>query len=266
MTGASSGIGRATVLRLAARGHDVLAGVRRTADAPDHPRVRPLLLDVTDPAQLADASARVGRLDGLVNNAGVTFVGPLEHLPLDRLRTQLDVNVVGTVAVTQAFLPAIRAGHGRIVMMSSSAGRVTIPLHGAYCASKQAVEAVADALRQELRPWRIPVVVIEPGTFRSRNRDATEAAALADRTALGRAAEERYGPTMDALLATNRKVEATAGDPDRVAAAVERALTAARPRTRYLVGSRALIVTSRLLPARTMDSLLIRSLGLATRA
>ncbi|MFE0358086.1 SDR family oxidoreductase [Streptomyces nigra] len=262
VTGASSGIGRATVLRLAGRGHEVMAGVRHLDDAPTHPHVHPLLLDVTDPAQLAAAAKEVGRLDGLVNNAGVTYTGPLEHLSLERLREQLEINVVGLVAVTQAFLPAIRASRGRIVMMSSSAGRVTIPLHGAYSASKQAVEAVADALRQELRPWRLPVIVITPGPFQSRNRASTEAAARADRAAADEAAETHYGRAMDALIISNRKTEAAAGDPDRVAAVIERALTTARPRTRYLVGSRALITTARLLPTRTMDGLLIRSLGL----
>ncbi|MFF3256382.1 SDR family NAD(P)-dependent oxidoreductase [Actinacidiphila glaucinigra] len=262
VTGASSGIGRATALRLAGRGHEVMAGVRHLGDAPTHPHVRPLLLDVTDAAQLAAAAKEVGRLDGLVNNAGVTYAGPLEHLPLERLREQLEINVVGLVAATQAFLPAIRASRGRIVMMSSAAGRVTIPLHGAYSASKQAVEAVADALRQELRPWRLPVIVITPGTFQSRNRASTEAAARADWAAAHDAAESHYGRAMDALFMSNRKTEAAAGDPHRVAAAVERALTTARPRTRYLVGSRALITTARLLPTRTMDGLLIRSLGL----
>jgi NAD(P)-dependent dehydrogenase (short-subunit alcohol dehydrogenase family) len=262
VTGASSGIGRATALRLAGRGHEVMAGVRHLADAPTHPRIRALRLDVTDAAQLAAAAKEVGRLDGLVNNAGVTLTGPVEHLPLERLREQLEINVVGLVAVTQAFLPAIRAGRGRIVMMSSAAGRVTIPLHGAYSASKQAVEAVADALRQELRPWRLSVIVIEPGTFRSRNRASSEAAARADWVAAGEAAVSHYGDAMEALHKSNRKTEAAAGDPERVAAVVERALTTARPRTRYLVGSRALVTTARLLPTRTMDALLIRSLGL----
>jgi len=218
VTGASSGIGEVTALRLAGRGHEVIAGV--------------------------------------------TVVGPVEHLPLDRLREQLEVNVVGLVAVTQAFLPALRAGNGRIVMMSSAAGRVTVPLHGAYSASKHAVEAVAAALRQELSPWGVPVVVIEPGTFRSRNRASTATAARADRARMGAAAESRYGRALDALLASSTRTEAAAGDPERVAAVVERALTARRPRTRYLVGARMLVTTAQLLPARTMDALLYRAMGI----
>ncbi|GAA3597551.1 SDR family oxidoreductase [Kineosporia mesophila] len=266
VTGTSSGIGRVSALRLAGHGHDVVAGMRRLQDAPTHARIRPLLLDVTDTDQLAAAAKEIGPLQGLVNNAGITYVGPMEHLPLERLRHQLDVNVVGLLATTQAFLPSIRAGKGRIVIMSSVAGRVTVPLHGAYSASKFAVEAIGDALRQELRPWGIPVVVIEPGTFRSHNRAGTEAAATADRTTADELAQQRYGAAMDALLQLNRTVETSAGDPERVAAVVERALTTARPRTRYLVGARAMVVTSRLLPTRVMDTLLYRSMGLPRSA
>jgi NAD(P)-dependent dehydrogenase (short-subunit alcohol dehydrogenase family) len=121
VTGTSSGIGRAVALRLAERGHDVIAGVRRASDAPAHSRIRPVTLDITDAAQLAAAAKDAGQLSGLVNSAGVTFAGPVEHLPLDRLREQLEVNVVGLVAATQAFLPAIRAGRGRVVMIGSTA-------------------------------------------------------------------------------------------------------------------------------------------------
>ncbi|GGK88685.1 SDR family oxidoreductase [Mangrovihabitans endophyticus] len=264
VTGATSGIGRATAVRLAERGHDVIAGVRRVADAPSHPRIRPLALDVTDAAQLAAAREEVGQLQGLVNNAGVTFAGPMEHLPLDRLREQLEINVVGLVAVTQAFLPAVRAGRGRIVMISSAGGRVTTPLLGAYSASKYAVEAIADALRRELRPWNLPVVVIEPGSFKSRNRDGTEEAARADRAHMGELAESRYGHAMDALTRFNRNVEARAGDPEQVAAVVERALTTGRPRARYLVGNdaRAVVAMARFLPVRTMDAMLCRTMGI----
>jgi NAD(P)-dependent dehydrogenase (short-subunit alcohol dehydrogenase family) len=156
VTGTSSGIGRAVALRLAERGHDVIAGVRRASDAPAHSRIRPVTLDITDAAQLAAAAKDVGQLSGLVNSAGVTFASPVEHLPLDRLREQLEVNVVGLVAATQAFLPAIRAGRGRVVMIGSAAGRVATPFLGAYSASKFAVEAISDALRQELAPWGCP--------------------------------------------------------------------------------------------------------------
>jgi NAD(P)-dependent dehydrogenase (short-subunit alcohol dehydrogenase family) len=229
VTGTSSGIGRAVAVRLAERGHDVIAGVRRASDAPAHSRIRPVTLDITDAAQLAAAAKDVGQLSGLVNSAGVTFASPVEHLPLDRLREQLEVNVVGLVAATQAFLPAIRAGRGRVVMIGSTGGRVATPFLGAYSASKFAVEAISDALRQELAPWGVPVIIIEPGSFKSRNRASTEAAAEADRAGMGKNAERRYGQAMDAFMQFSRKVEANAGEPERVAAVVERALTTSRP-------------------------------------
>lgn len=267
VTGASSGIGRATAVWLAESGHEVVAGVRQADDAPTHSRIRPAVLDVTDAVQLAAAAKDIGQLSGLINNAGITYSGPVEYLPLDRLREQLEVNVVGLVAVTQAFLPAIRAGRGRVVMVSSTAGRVAVPLLGAYSASKFAVEAISDALRQELQPWSVPVVVVEPGSFRSANRARTAAAAAADRLSMSAEAERRYGPALDAANRYNREVEAFAGDPERVAAVVERALTTRRPRARYLVGAdaRATVALSRLLPVRAMDALMSRTIGLPRR-
>jgi NAD(P)-dependent dehydrogenase (short-subunit alcohol dehydrogenase family) len=267
VTGASSGIGRAVAVRLAERGGEVVAGVRRAADAPAHARIRPVALDVTDAAQLAAAANEVGHLNGLINNAGVTFAGPVEHLPLDRLREQLEVNVVGLVATTQAFLPAIRAGRGRVIMIGSTAGRVVTPFLGAYSASKFALEAISDALRQELRPWGVPVVIVDPGSFKSQNRASTETALQADRASMSKEAERRYGQALDAFVRFSRKVEAGAGDPDRVAAVVERALTTSRPRARYLVGAdaRTVVTLSRFLPAWTMDALLSRSVGLPRR-
>ncbi len=175
--------------------------------------------------------------------------------------------MVGVAAVCQAFLLAVRAGRGRLVMISSSSGRVAIPLVGAYSASKFAVEALSDALRRELRPWHVPVVVVEPGNFQSRNRASTEAAAEADRATMGATAERRYGPAMDAYLEFGRKEQTRAGAPERVAAVVERALTAKCPRPRYQVGADAhlLVALSRVLPARAMDALLARSIGLPRR-
>jgi NAD(P)-dependent dehydrogenase (short-subunit alcohol dehydrogenase family) len=165
VTGASSGIGEATALRLARAGWDVLAGVRREEDA-ERLRglgVEPVLLDVTDPA--AVAALDLERLDGLVNNAGIALALPLELLPLDELRRVLEVNVVGQLAVTQAVLPAVRAARGRVVNVGSIAGRSSLPFLGAYAASKFALEAVTDALRVELRPWGIRVAIVEPGSI-----------------------------------------------------------------------------------------------------
>src|SRR5689334_6739039 len=162
VTGASTGIGRATALELARRGATVYAGVRDPA-AVDGLGLTPVELDVTDAEQVAALSTRLERLDGLVNNAGIAVTGPLEHLPLDEVRRQLEVNALGQLAVTQACLPALRAARGRIVNMSSISGRVAFPMFGPYAASKFALEAFSDSLRRELRGSGVDVVVIEPG-------------------------------------------------------------------------------------------------------
>lgn len=172
VTGASRGIGRAVATSLARSGWTVWAGVRRPEDAEElraavpGDRMRPLQLDLRDQDQIAALPEVLdGHLDAVVNNAGIVVAGPVEALDLDELRTQLDVNVVAQVAVTQAVLPLLRAGRGRVVFIGSVSGRVSTPFMGAYAASKFALEAVADSLRMELRPWRIPVALIEPGSI-----------------------------------------------------------------------------------------------------
>ena len=163
ITGASTGIGAACATRFAAGGCRVFAGVRRAGDAPAG--TEELILDVTDAGQIAAAAASVDRLDGLVDNAGIAVVAPLEHLPLDALRHQLEVNVVGQLAVTQAFLPAIRAAKGRIVVVGSIAGKSALPFLGAYAMSKHALEGMVDSLRVELAADGIHVAIVEPGTI-----------------------------------------------------------------------------------------------------
>src|SRR5919112_4501926 len=167
VTGASTGIGEATTLHLNELGFDVVGAVRKDEDA-DRLRphgVRTVKLDVTDSASIAAARADLGDtpLAGLVNNAGIAVAGPLEFLPLDQLRLQLEVNLVGQVAVTQQFLPSLRAGRGRIVMVSSIGGRVALPLVAAYNASKFGLEGVSDSLRRELQGQGVHVILIEPG-------------------------------------------------------------------------------------------------------
>src|SRR3954471_419193 len=195
VTGASSGIGRATALELARRGATVLAGVRDPADGEAlGPSVIPLRLDVTDAGHVAAAGEEAARrgLDALVNNAGIAVTGPLEYLPLDELRRQLEVNAVAQLAVTQACLPALRASRGRIVNMSSISGRMALPLYGPYAASKYALEALSDSLRLELRGTGVDVVLIEPGAIRTPiwERGIRAADALWD--ALPPVARERY--------------------------------------------------------------------------
>jgi NAD(P)-dependent dehydrogenase (short-subunit alcohol dehydrogenase family) len=180
-------------------------------------------------------------LRGLVNNAGVAIPGPLETLPLADFRRQIDVNLTGQVAVTQAMLPLIRRARGRIVFVSSVGGRVAFPFTGAYHASKFGIEAVGDVLRQELRRWGIAVSVVEPGSVATPIWERGEATAgeIADRA--GSSQEELYGEQIEAYRGTLQNVTSRAIAPEKVAEAIRDALTARRPRTRYPVGRDAAI-------------------------
>jgi NAD(P)-dependent dehydrogenase (short-subunit alcohol dehydrogenase family) len=275
ITGTSTGIGRACALRLDRAGFDVFAGVRHADDgerlrAEGSARLRPVILDVTHHAGIAAAAREVREavgergLAGLVNNAGVSVAGPLEFTPPDEIRRQLEVNLVGQIAVTQAFLPLIRAARGRIVNMSSIGGLVPNAFLGPYQASKFAIEAITDVLRKELRPWRIHVVAIEPGTVDTEIwRKGTEAGreTLERLTPEGR---ELYGERIQKILEATQKMTRRATPPERVAVVVERALTASRPRTRYLVGgdAKAVARVARVLPDRVVDALQARFLGI----
>ncbi|MET0698821.1 MAG: SDR family NAD(P)-dependent oxidoreductase [Mycobacterium sp.] len=267
VTGAARGIGKAIAVGLAADGWDVIAGVRTEADAAAvsaTPRVSAVLLDVTDDQQLAALSeALPARLDAVVNNAGVVVGGPLESLSTNDLRRQFDVNVVGQLAVTQAVLPRLRQSRGRIVFISSVNGRIATPIIGAYCASKFALEAAADALRMELRPWHIRVSVVEPA------QTATDMWDLAEDTA--DEFEQAMTPEQRVLYAKHvagfRKMiplsRKLAVPPDRVAAVVRKALTARRPRARYAVGTapKVQIVAMRNLPTAVADIALRKTFG-----
>lgn len=255
VTGASSGIGAACARRLAARGWRVLAGVRRPGQAP--PEATEVLLDVTDAASIAAAARAVERLDGLVNNAGIAVAAPLEFLPLDELRRQLEVNLVGQLAVSQAFLPAVRAAGGRIVFVGSIAGRSALPLLGAYAMSKFALEAMADVMRVELRPDGIEVAIVEPGTIATPIWGRPQPVA----DALPPQALERYGKRMAAFRARAAARAAKAAPAELVAEVVEHALSSARPRSRYLVGRDARIrALLERLPDRLRDHLIARAL------
>lgn len=257
VTGASSGIGAACARRLAGRGWRVLAGVRKPGDSPEG--TTEVLLDVTDPAAVRAAAAGVDELQGLVNNAGIAIAAPLEHLPLDELRRQLEVNLVGQLAVTQAFLPALRGARGRVVFVGSIAGRSALPFLGAYASSKFGLEALADSLRLELAPDGIGVSIIEPGTIAT--PIFTKPQPLAD------ALPERYRARAETFRALVAARTTKAAPPERVAEAVEHALTAARPRTRYLVGRDArLRAAVEGLPDRLRDRILERALFGARKA
>jgi NAD(P)-dependent dehydrogenase (short-subunit alcohol dehydrogenase family) len=255
ITGASSGIGAATAKRMAARGWEVWAGVRRAGDAPAG--TREVILDVTDAERIRAAAAGIERLDGLVNNAGIAIASPLEYLPLDELRRQLEVNLIGQLAVTQAFLPAVRAARGRIVVVGSIAGRSALPFLGAYAISKFALEALVDSLRVELAFEGIHVSIVEPGTIAT--AIWTKPQPLAD--AMPPEALERYGARLARFRAVAAARSARAAPVDSVGRAVEHALTAPRPSTRYLVGRDAkLRAAIQKLPDRLRDRVLARAL------
>ena len=230
--------------------------MRRPGEAPAG--TRELIVDITDPVTVGHAAAGIEELDALVDNAGIGIAGPLEVLPLDELTRQLDVNVVGQLRVTQALLPALRRRRGRIVLMGSISGRSALPFLGAYAMSKFALEAMADALRIELAPWGIHVSIVEPGTI------ATPIWTKPQRSAaeLSSQAAELYGPRLDRfrrLAAARSAAHAVAAD--EVAKAVEHALTAKRPKTRYLVGPDAKRrARVQRLPDRARDRLLARFL------
>lgn len=275
VTGASTGIGRACALRLDRMGWRVFAGVRRPADgealrAKASARLLPVELDVTDEASIARAAGLVAEsagdagLAGLVNNAGISVAGPLEFLPLEELRRQLEVNVTGQVAVTQAFLPLIRKGNGRIVFMGSISGRLATPFLGPYAASKFALEAIADALRVELRPWGIRVSIVEPGSIATPIWEKGQDAADELEQQLSPRGHELYDPAIAAVRQAARDAAARGVPPGRVAKAVAHALTAPRAKTRYLVGNdaRLQLAMASLLPDRARDSLVSRVMKL----
>ena len=234
VTGASSGIGQACAVRLARAGWRVLAGVRREGDAPEG--TEEVLLDVTDAEQIREAAERVDELHGLVNNAGIALGSPLELVPVEQLRHQLEVNLVGQVAVTQSLLPALRRAKGRIVFMGSIAGRSALPFLAPYAASKHALEAVADSLRLELKPFGIPVSIVEPGSIRTAiwGRSAARADELA--ATMDSEVAELYADRVAAFRSMALKRGEGGAPADRVADVVEEALTAERPHARYLVG------------------------------
>jgi NAD(P)-dependent dehydrogenase (short-subunit alcohol dehydrogenase family) len=273
VTGASRGIGAAIVRRLVGDGFRVVAGVRRTEDATRlrdrlGGRVLPVLLDVTDPDAVAATAELVGGevddrgLTGLVNNAGIAVAAPLEFLPPAELRRQLDVNVVGQHAVTQALVPLLRRGRGRIVNLGSIGDRVVAPVTGPYHVSKFALRAWSDTLRLELSPWGIEVVLVEPGAVATPIWETSIAAAERLRQVLPPNVEELYGRAMAAARAGALRNAARGMPAAEVATVVARALTVRRPRTRYLVGTDARVaaIVARL-PDRLRDRLVLSQSG-----
>jgi NAD(P)-dependent dehydrogenase (short-subunit alcohol dehydrogenase family) len=274
ITGASTGIGKATALQLARSGWDVLAGVRNPAagealvtQAGAGGRVTPVQLDITDAAQIAAARELVeqrtgaGGLDALVNNAGIAAGGPLELLPMEELRMLMDVNFFGQVAMTQALIPALRKARGRIVLLSSIGGLVSTPYMAPYHASKYAIEAVGDALRVELRRSHIQVALVEPGSVATPIWDKGNE--LIDGVSVPKELEEFYGHVPKAMEKALHNTAKRGVPPERVAQTIEGALTAKRMRARYLIGrdAHAMVWASRLLPDLLFDRIVRRAVG-----
>jgi NAD(P)-dependent dehydrogenase (short-subunit alcohol dehydrogenase family) len=269
VTGAGRGIGKSIVAHLAGRGWDVIAGVRSEQDAAavtalDPQRVSAVILDVTDPGHIAGLDPSLPeRLDAVVNNAGVAVSGPLETVSPENWREQLEINVIGQLAVTQAVLPRLRESRGRVVFISSVNGRLSMSMIGAYCASKFALEAAADALRMELRPWHIGVTLVEPGPTDTdiwRTANDTVERAEADLTAEHRELYARHIAGFKKMIPLSKKMAVPA---EKVSAVVEEALTARRPRARYVVGAgnklQVALMTN--LPAWARDRVLRRVAG-----
>ena len=269
VTGASTGIGAATAHELARRGFHVLAGVRRErdADAIRAPGIEPLIVDITDPDHVQNLATRIHddpqrrRLRALVNNAGVGVNVPVETYPLDEWRCLFEVNLFGHIAVTQALLPALIRAQGRVVNISSVGGRIAMPTYGPYAATKFSLEAVSDAMRRELAPSGVRVVVVEPGAIKTEmpGRAIATAADLASRMTVTQ--RERYGALVHAINAQTAAHSGRGLPPQAAADVIARAVTVRHPRTRYTVGREAaLLALVRVLPDRMLDRMLAAAL------
>lgn len=264
VTGAGRGIGRTIAEHLAAAGWDVVAGVRSQHDADsvtavNSTRLSAVMLDVTDEAQVEALDAALPeRLDAVVNNAGIAVAGPMETVTTADWRKQLDVNVIGQLAVTRAVLPRLRSSRGRVVFISSVNGQLSFPLMGAYCASKFALEAAADALRMEVRPWGVSVVVVEPAQTDTDMWHTAPQMVAETEAALTPEQRELYGRHIAGMRKRIPLSQKMAVAPAKVAAVVEHTLTTRRPRSRYVVGVgpkiQAAVLTNT--PARIRDRVL----------
>jgi NAD(P)-dependent dehydrogenase (short-subunit alcohol dehydrogenase family) len=273
VTGSSTGIGRASALRLDHAGFQVFAGVRKRGDAESleaegSERLEPVIIDVTDEVTITATRERVeevtgGRLAALVNNAGIAMGGPIETLSVDDLREQLEVNVIGQVAVTQAVLPMIRAARGRVVFIGSIGGRIALPYVSPYAASKHAIEAVGDSLRREMMSFGVAVSIVEPGAVATPiwDKGGQEADRLRERATPDQI--KTYGPAIERFGQLFIEAGKEGVPPDQVAKAVEHALTAERPKTRYVVGRGAKLRAAmrRYLPDRFLDRVIARRIG-----
>ncbi|WP_297516193.1 SDR family NAD(P)-dependent oxidoreductase [uncultured Caulobacter sp.] len=274
ITGVSTGIGWGAVKVLVGKGFHVFGSVRKQADA-DRLKAEfgdaftPLIFDVTDAPAVAAAAKQVeaalsgATLAGLVNNAGIAVAGPLLYLPLDEWKTQLDVNLTGVVIATQAFAPLLGAGGprvpnpGRIVNISSVGGRNANPFMGPYCTTKFGLEGLSESLRRELLPFGVDVVVVAPGAV------ATPIWDKADETDTARYANTAYAPALERLRQYMLSVGKSGLPPERIGEAIATALTAPKPKTRYVVSPSPLqVLMTEVLPKRNLDRVIGKRLGL----
>ncbi|MEH2287460.1 SDR family oxidoreductase [Nostoc sp.] len=275
VTGASTGIGQACALLLDQLGFFVFGGVRQDADAQTlkqkgSQRLIPIFLDVTDAESIAAAVEKVTNavggagILGLVNNAGIAVPGPLELLAIADFQYQMQVNVTGQLAVTQAFLGLLRQSQGRIVNMGSIAGRSPTPFLGAYNASKFALEALTDVMRMELRPWGISVSIVEPGSIATPIWDKSLSQSEVAQQDLPETAHNLYGQAMNIVRKKMQIIASRGISADIVAQVVVHALTAKQPKTRYLVGQDAKIgaLIKHILPDKLHDKIILYLMGL----
>jgi NAD(P)-dependent dehydrogenase (short-subunit alcohol dehydrogenase family) len=269
VTGASTGMGAATVKELARRGFHVLAGVRREADAEalrglGTEGIEPCILDITVASDVAAIADRVTRdpldrpLRALVNNAGIAINAPVETLPMDEWRRQFEVNLFGHIAMTQALLPALLNSSGTVVNISSVGGKFALPTYGAYAGSKFALEAVSDALRREVSDVGIKVVVVEPGAVKTEMAERGIATAEGLEANMTSAQRARYGDLTAAIAGQARSFNATGASAEHAATVIAKAATASHPRTRYTIGRDAAILVriTRVVSDRVLDRII----------
>jgi NAD(P)-dependent dehydrogenase (short-subunit alcohol dehydrogenase family) len=269
ITGASTGIGRACALHMDRLGWRTFAGVREESDAASlraaaSDRLTPIFLDVSQPRSVMEAEQLVSRavgahgLSGLVNNAGIAYGGPVEFLDVKEVRRAFDVNFFGVITVTQVFMPLLRVGRGRIINMSSISGWIAAPFLSPYSSSKFALEALSDALRVELHPWGIQVAVIEPGAI---DTPIWKKGGEIINNLLGHAPKEEMALYSAVIQEMKSSLKPHGIPPERVAGAVEHALTSRRPKTRYAIGRDGRLGgIFRLLPDRLRDRIYLSHL------
>ena len=271
VTGASTGIGAATARELARRGFHVLAGVRRDrdADAIRGPGIEPMIIDITKPDHIQALAARIDGdpqnrpvLRALVNNAGIGVNAPVEVFAINEWRRLFEVNFFGHVAVIQALLPALIRSKGRVVNISSVGGRIAMATYGPYASTKFALEAVSDALRREVEPLGVKVIVIEPGAVKTGMLG--QVAVAGDGVISGMIPEQRsrYAALMHSIISQAQAAVPKGLPAEKAAQVIADAITSKRPRTRYTVGRDAALITRlvRILPDRMLDRVLAAAL------